>query len=76
MDLEALLAKIDEAVKRDVQHIMLEVTTGKLSDKSARDLVQYRRLVSDTIAAQDEAAKKAPQLTEKELKALAKELSE
>lgn len=73
-NLEALLEKIDEAIRRDVSHIFSEVSQGKLSAPSARDLVQYRKLITDTQEALEKAAKGLPTKTEEELRDLAKEL--
>lgn len=73
-NLESLLEKIDEAIRRDVNHIFIEVSQGKLSAPSARDLVQYRKLITDTQEALEKAASQLPAKTEDELKELAKEL--
>jgi len=73
-ELEKLLEKIDEAVRRDVNCILLESARGKLSPTSARDLVQYRKLVTDAIQEIDAAGEDLPERTEEELKTLAKEL--
>lgn len=72
--LETLLEKIDEAIRRDISHIFSEVSQGKLSPPSARDLVQYRKLITDAQEASEKAAKGLPSKTEEELKMLAKEL--
>lgn len=73
-DLEKLLEKIDEAVRRDVNHIFTEVSLAKLSPTSARDLVQYRKVVEDALQAIEDAGDELPERTEEELKELAKEL--
>lgn len=47
IDLEKLLEKASEAMRRDINHIFGEVGNGKLNDKSARDLVNYIKVLSD-----------------------------
>jgi hypothetical protein len=73
-DLSKLLKKASDAVKRDINHIYLEVSTRKLSDKSARDLVAYVKLLSDLAKAQKESKEALSSVPDDELKKLAKEL--
>lgn len=73
-DLSKLLKKASDAVKRDINHIYLEVSTRKLSDKSARDLVAYVKLLSDLAKAQKDAKEELAAVPDDELKKLAKEL--
>lgn len=73
-DLNKLLKKASDAVKRDINHIYLEVSTRKLSDKSARDLVAYVKLLSDLAKAQKDAKEELAAVPDEDLKKLAKEL--
>ncbi|NDC24836.1 MAG: hypothetical protein EBZ49_12030 [Proteobacteria bacterium] len=73
-DLSKLLKKASDAVKRDINHIYLEVSSRKLSDKSARDLVAYVKLLSDLAKAQKESKEALAAVPDDELKQLAKEL--
>lgn len=73
-DLEQLLSKIDETIRRDVNHLITEANEGKLAGNSARDLVQYRKLISEALEGIEKAAKSLPSKTEEELKKMAKEL--
>lgn len=73
-DLNKLLKKASDAVKKDINHIYLEVSTRKLSDKSARDLVAYVKLLSDLSKAQKEKKEELAAVPDDELQRLAKEL--
>jgi len=73
-DLSKLLKKASDAVKKDINHIYLEVSNRKLSDKSARDLVAYVKLLSDLSKAQKEKKEELASVSEDELKKLAEEL--
>jgi Asp-tRNA(Asn)/Glu-tRNA(Gln) amidotransferase B subunit len=73
-DLNKLLKKASDAVKRDINHIYQEVSTRKLSDKSARDLVAYVKLLTDLSKAQKEQKEELAAVPDDELKKLAKEL--
>lgn len=73
-DLNKLLRKASDAVKRDINHIYSEVSTRKLSDKSARDLVAYVKLLSDLAKAQKDAKEELATVPDEDLKKLAKEL--
>jgi len=46
-DLEKLLEKSGEALRRDLNHILAMSTGGKLDASSARDLVAYTKLLHD-----------------------------
>jgi hypothetical protein len=67
-DVEALLAKGGEVLKREFKNIMRESANGKLSPGSARDLVNYLRLLSELKIEESQAANA---LSEEELKAIA-----
>lgn len=73
-DLNKLLKKASDAVKKDINHIYTEVSTRKLSDKSARDLVAYVKLLNDLSKAQKESKEELASVPDEELKKLAKEL--
>lgn len=73
-DLSKLLKKASDAVKKDINHIYLEVSTRKLSDKSARDLVAYVKLLSDLSKVQKEKKEELASVSEDDLKKLAEEL--
>lgn len=73
-DLSKLLKKASDAVKRDINHIYLEVSNRKLSDKSARDLVAYVKLLSDLAKTQKEKKEELASVPDDELQKLAKEL--
>lgn len=73
-DLSKLLKKAGDAVKKDINHIYLEVSTRKLSDKSARDLVAYVKLLSDLAKTQKEKKEELASVPDEELQRLAKEL--
>lgn len=68
-DIEALLAKGGEVLKREFRNIMRESANGKLSSGSARDLVNYLRLLSEL---KIEEAGAANELSEDELRKIAK----
>lgn len=46
-DLEQLLAKATDAVRRDLNHIFVRVSGNKLDKDSSRDLVAYTKLLHD-----------------------------
>lgn len=73
-DLSKLLKKASEAVRRDINHIYQEVSTRKLSDKSARDLVAYVKLLNDLSKMQEKEKDQLSAVPDDELKKLAKEL--
>lgn len=73
-DLSKLLKKASDAVKKDINHIYLEVSSRKLSDKSARDLVAYVKLLSDLAKSQKEKKEELSSVPDDELQRLAKEL--
>jgi hypothetical protein len=73
-DLNKLLKKASDAVKRDLNHIFTEVSTRKLSATSSRDLVAYVKLLSDISKAQKEQKEELAAASDEELKKLAKEL--
>ncbi len=67
-DVDALLAKGGEVLKREFRNIMRESANGKLSSGSARDLVNYLRLLSEL---KIEESQVANSLSEDELKKIA-----
>ena len=69
-DVNALLSKGGEILKREIRNLLRESANGKLSSGSARDLVNYLRLLSE-LKIEEEAA--ANELSEEELKKLVKE---
>lgn len=78
MNLNELRDKLEEAVRRDINHIFTEVSRGKLSATSARDLVAYTKLLEELASLREKAIaeeeadlkKKSPE----ELKKLAQEI--
>jgi NAD-dependent DNA ligase len=73
-DLQDLLEKATEAVRRDLNHIFSAVSIEKLGATDARDLVAYVKLLSDLQDIQSKAAKNLPAMSEEALKGLAKQL--
>jgi hypothetical protein len=73
-DLDKLMEKVDETIRKDINHLFGEACQGKLSPASARDLVQYKKLLLDTLNAQERALEALPQQSTEDLKALAHEL--
>lgn len=71
-DLNQLLDKATEAVRRDLRHIFEEVSKGKLSAPSSRDLVAYIKLLTDVLDYDKESEDSLKKLSEEELKTLAK----
>lgn len=69
-DIEELLAKGGEILRREITNLLIESSTKKLSPASARDAVSYVKLLSELKAAQD---KELNNLTEEELLELTKE---
>lgn len=65
-DIEDLLAKTAEVLRREVKNLMLESSRGKLSAGSARDLVVYVELLKKLKLEEEEAARL---LTDEQLKA-------
>lgn len=68
-DVDAMLAKGGEILKREIRNLLRESANGKLGAGSARDLVAYLRLLSEL---KIEEASAAANLTDEELKKLAK----
>lgn len=68
-DVNALLSRGGEILKREIRNLLRESANGKLGAGSARDLVAYLRLLSE-LKIDEEAA--ANELTEEELRKLAK----
>lgn len=68
-DVESLLSKGGEILKREIRNLLRESANGKLSAGSARDLVAYLRLLSELKIEEHEVANK---LSTDELEALAK----
>jgi len=66
-DVEALLAKGGEILRREVVNLLRESSAGKLTPTSARDLVQYVKLLSELKA---EQKAEISNLTDEELAAL------
>lgn len=66
-DVEALLDKGGEILRREIQNLMIESSGKKLSSASSRDLVAYLRLLSEL--QQDQKAK-LENLTDEELVSL------
>lgn len=63
-DVEALMDKGGEILRREIQNLMIESTGKKLSSASSRDLVAYLRLLSELQKDQKETLTK---LTDEEL---------
>ncbi len=69
LDVELLLTKTGELLKREISNLMSESSRGKLSPASARDLTAYIRLLSELKEQQKEEINN---MTDEELEALAK----
>lgn len=54
-DIDALLAKAGEIVRREIMNLMSESSGKKLSPASARDLVAYVKLLSEIKMERDKA---------------------
>lgn len=67
-DIEALLDKGGDILSREIRNLMVESARGKLSPASARDLVQYVKLLAELKQVQMDAAS---EMTDEELKAKA-----
>lgn len=74
MDPKELLEKAREAMRRDINHIFVEVAGKKLAPASARDLVAYVKLLSEVVEEESEDTKDLEKLPDSELKELAKKL--
>lgn len=68
-DVESLLTKGGEILKREIRNLLRESANGKLGAGSARDLVAYLRLLSEL---KIEESKEAVNLSDEELKRIAK----
>lgn len=66
-DVETLLAKCGELLRREITNLLMESSGGKLAPNSSRDLVQYVKLLSELKA---EQLKELADMTEEELKEL------
>lgn len=67
LDIEDLLAKGGEVLRREITNLLIESSSKKLSAGSARDLVAYVRLLSDL---KTEKQKELADLSDDELKAI------
>ena len=70
-NLAELLEKAKEAVRRDLNHIFTEVSKAKLSPSSARDLVNYTKLLTDVLDTEKGVEAELASLSEAQLKSLA-----
>lgn len=70
-NLAELLEKAKEAVRRDLNHIFIEVSQAKLSPASARDLVNYTKLLTDVLDMEKGIEDELASLSEAQLKSLA-----
>ncbi len=74
MELDKLIEKTYEALRRDVNHILAASAGSKLDAASARDLVNYYKLLSDIKRQQEKddsgLAKLSDEELEKRIKAL------
>lgn len=68
-DVQNELEMCEEILRREVRNLMSESSRGKLSEKSARDLSSYIKLLSEM---RDEQREKLKDLTKEELEKLAK----
>ncbi len=68
-DINALLAKGGEILKREIRNLMRESANGKLSSGSSRDLVSYLKLLSELKIDEEGAAQN---LSDEELQKIAK----
>lgn len=66
MDIDDLLSKGGEILKREIRHLLRESAGNKLSPGSARDLVAYVKLLSEL---KEGAQKELENLTDEELQA-------
>lgn len=73
-DLQNLLEKSKEALRRDLNHIFSEVSAKKLSPSSARDLVAYVKLLSEEMKLLAKEAKDLAKSPTQDLEALARQL--
>lgn len=55
VDLSKLLDQGREVLRREMKHLMLESSRGKLSAGSARDLVNYLKLLDELAREEDDA---------------------
>ena len=69
-DIDALLAKSGEILRREIHNLMSESSGKKLSPASARDLVAYVKLLSDIKIERD---KVLSDMSDEELQKLIKE---
>lgn len=73
-EIEPLLEKAQEALRKDLNHISIEVCQKKLSASSSRDLVAYIKLLSETLTDTLENAKSLTSASTEALEAIAKTL--
>ena len=77
-DLQNLRDKAIEALRRDLNHIFLEVSGGKLSPTSSRDLVAYYKLLTEINAEEKNKEERTEEYlegrTKEELEEMAKKL--
>jgi len=66
-DFSMMLLKTVEILRRDITHLMMESSQGKLSKSSATDLVNYVKLLSDLYKQEKEILSN---LSTEEIKAL------
>lgn len=72
--LDILLEKTIEAIKRDITHILLEGASRKLSPTSARDLVNYYKVLVDVQRQQTKSDEALAKLSDEELRSQVKAL--
>jgi hypothetical protein len=72
--LELLLEKAVEAMRRDINQIFTASSGRKLNATEARDLVAYLKLLHDIADRQDDKGKELASTSEEELKELAESL--
>lgn len=71
-DVEELLSKGGEILRREISNLMVESTSKKLSPASARDLVAYVKLLSEL---KEVEKAELSNLTDEELQALTSDQS-
>lgn len=68
-DVQDLLDKCGEILRREVTNLLMESSRGKLGEKSARDLAAYIKLLSDL---KEEETAKLTELTDEQLQSIIK----
>lgn len=73
-DLDQMIAKASIALHRDINSIVVEGASKKLSKASAGDLVAYVKLLTELTKLSKGKEKELAKVSEEDLRSLAKEL--